>query len=95
MQTAGTGQTVSAGGKLNDPLGLALTLNGDIVTVNGNDGFLVETTPRGAQIAAVELDDTPVPGSLPGAGTLFGLTDVPGFGVVFVDDGFNELNLFR
>jgi len=70
-------------------------VNGDILTANGDDGFLIKTTPGGAQIAAVELDDTPVAGSLPGAGTLFGLTDVPGFGVVFVDDGFNELNLFR
>lgn len=93
--SAGTGRTISIGGKLDDPLGMTLAVNGDILTANGDDGFLVETTPRGGQIAAVELDDTPVPGSLPGAGTLFGFTDVSGFGVVFVDDGFNELNLFR
>jgi hypothetical protein len=95
MSTAGTGATVSMGGALNDPLGMTLALNGNILSVNGNDGFLVETTPHGVQVSATQLDDTPVPGSSPGAGTLFGLTDVPGLGVVFVDDGSNTLNLFR
>jgi hypothetical protein len=93
--SAGIGATVSSGGALNDPLGVTLAVNGDILTVNGNDGFLVETTPRGAQISATQLDDTPVPGSANGAGTLFGLTDVRGFGIVFVDDGSNTLNAFR
>lgn len=92
MTTAGTGSTVSSGGALNDPLGMTLALNGNVLTVNGNDGFLVETSPSGAQLSATVLDDT---GSPPGAGTLFGLTDVPGLGVVFVDDGTNTLNLFR
>jgi hypothetical protein len=87
-----SGATVSSGGSLNDPLGMALAINGDILTVNGNDGFLVETTPSGAQIFTTLLDDT---GSPPGAGALFGLTDVPGLGVVFVDDASNTLNLFR
>lgn len=93
--SAGTGATVSSSGALNDPLGLTLAINGNILTVNGNDGFLVETTPRGVQISATQLDDTPVPGSANGTGTLFGLTDVPGFGIVFVDDGSNTLNVFR
>jgi len=93
--SAGTGSTVSSGGALNDPLGMTLAVNGNILTVNGNDGNLVETTPRGDQISVTTLDDTSVPGSLPGAGTLFGLTDVPALGVVFVDDGSNTLNVFR
>jgi hypothetical protein len=92
--SAGTGSTVSSGGALNDPLGMTLAVNGNILTVNGNDGSLVETTSRGAQISVTTLDDTIVPGSLPGAGTLFGLTDVPAEGVVFVDDGSNTLNQF-
>jgi hypothetical protein len=87
-----TGTTVSSGGSLNDPLGMTLAINGNILTVNGNDGFLVETTPGGAQIFKTLLDNT---GSPPGAGALFGLTDVPGLGVVFVDDASNTLNLFR
>lgn len=90
--SAGIGVTVSTGGKLNDPLGMALAVDGNILTANGNDGFLVKTTPRGQQVAATLLDDT---GSPPGAGTLFGLVDVHGLGLVFVDDGSNTLNLFR
>jgi hypothetical protein len=89
--SAGTGSTVSQGGSLNDPLGLTVAPNGDILTVNGNDGFLVETTPSGHQIHSVLLDST---GDPPGAGALFGLVAVHG-GVFFVDDASNTLNLFH
>ena len=85
-----TGSTVSSGGSLNDPLGLTLSINGNILTANGNDGNLVETTPMGKQIATTQLDGT---GNPPGAGTLFGLVDDPGYGLFFVDDGSNTLNL--
>ena len=91
--TAFTGKDVSVNGALNDPLGLAIAPNNDILTVNGNDGNLVETTPKGAQIATVALDTT---GSPPGAGTLFGLAVKPGgTGLYFVDDGSNTLNLLH
>lgn len=91
--SAGTGTTVSAGGMLNDPLGMALAPNGDILTVNGADGYAVETTPEGKQIASALLDDTGTP---PGSGTLFGQAVVPGgHGLYFVDDGSNTLNLFH
>jgi hypothetical protein len=91
--SAGTGRDVSVGGALNDPLGLTTAPNGDILTVNGNDGNMVETTPRGAQIAVKTVDST---GSPPGAGTLFGLAIMPGVrGVFFVDDGSNTLNLLH
>jgi len=89
--SAGTGSTVSQGGSLNDPLGLTIAPDGNILTVNGNDGFLVETTPRGQQIRRALLDST---GNPPGAGALFGLAAVPG-GVYFVDDASNTLNLFH
>ena len=93
ITSAGTGATVSLGGALNDPLGLALAPNGDILTANGNNGFIVETTPNGAQVAKKLVDNT---GSPPGAGTLFGLAVVPGgSGVYFVDDGSNTLNLLH
>jgi hypothetical protein len=89
--SAGTGRTVSENGAINGPLGLAIAPNGDVLTVNSNDGNLVETTPCGAQIAIKALDTT---GSPPGAGTLFGLAVAPyGTGVYFVDDGTNTLNL--
>jgi hypothetical protein len=86
------GVTVSVNGKLNDPLGLALTPGGHILTANGNDGNLVETTPTGAQIAVKAVDTS---GSPPGAGTLFGLVVVSTQGVYFVDDGTNTLNLLH
>ena len=39
------------GGHLNSELGLAIAPNGDILTVNGGNGNMVETTPFGAQVA--------------------------------------------
>ncbi len=87
--SAGTGLTLSSGGSLNDPLGLVVADNGNILTVNGNDGFITEITPQGNQLATKLLDNT---GSPPGAGTLFGLTFVPNGGIFFVDDGTNTLN---
>jgi hypothetical protein len=63
----------------------------DSLTVNGNDGNIVETTPGGTQIAHKLLDNT---GSPPGSGCLFGLAIVPGGdGVYFVDDCDNTLKL--
>ena len=90
--SGGTGTTLTTGGTLNFPLGLTLAVNGDILTVNGGDGYLVETNRHGNQIFKTLLDNT---GNPPGAGTLFGLIDVPGQGIYFVDDGSNTLNLFH
>jgi hypothetical protein len=87
----GTGKTVAKGGALNDPLGLALAPNGDILTTNGNNGDLVETTPDGHQVNKVRLDNS----GGNGAGALFGLVDVSGQGIYFVDDATNTLDLFR
>jgi hypothetical protein len=85
------GQTVSQGGALNGPLGLAIAPNGDILTVNAGDGNMVETTPRGAQVAVKAVDV-----SKQGGGTLFGLALGPdGPSVYFVDDGNNTLNILR
>ncbi len=90
--SAGIGTTLSENGSLNDPLGLVVTANGHILTVNGNDGFITEISPRGDQVAKKQLDNT---GNPPGAGTLFGLSYDPRFGVYFVDNGTNTLNLLR
>ncbi len=89
--SAGRGKTVSKGGAINGPLGLAVVPNGDILTANANDGNLVETTPAGAQVAVKAIDT-----SGQGAGTLFGLAVAPnGAGVYFVDDGDNTLDLLH
>ena len=76
----GGGITVSSNAALNDPLGLTIAPNGDIVSANGGDGNLVETTPNGHQVATTTL----VPN---GGGDLFGLAIAPrGRGVYFVND---------
>jgi hypothetical protein len=86
--TAFSGRDVFAGAPLNGPLGLATAPNGDIITVNGDDGNAVETAPDGAQVATLTLDSQ---GSPAGAGDLFGLAiAAPGTaqagGLYFVDD---------
>ena len=89
--SAGTGMTISGGGALNQPLGLAIAPNGDIVTVNGGDGNMVETTPAGTQVAVKAVDVTGA-----GAGTLFGLAVRPNDqGVYFVNDGNNTLDVIH
>ena len=67
-----------------------------MLTVNAGDGFIVETTPGGKQIAKALLDKTVVPPSPPGAGALFGLALTPNAnGIYYVDDAVNTLNLFH
>ena len=86
------GSTVTSGGAINDPLGLAIAPNGDVLTTNGGDGNLVETMPAGQQVAVKMLDTSPAPPGPNGNGTLFGLAVVPdNSGVYFVDDGTNTL----
>jgi hypothetical protein len=89
--SAGTGNTVSADKGLNGPLGLAVAPNDNILTVNANDGKMVETTPAGVQVAVSAVDATGA-----GGGTLFGLAIAPeGDGVYFVNDGNNALYLLH
>jgi len=85
----GTGRQITQGNLLNQPLGLAIAPNGDILTVNGNDGFIVETTPKGAQVDSKLITPN-------GAGALFGLAVLPGLGgVYYVDNALNTLNLLH
>ena len=92
MTSGGTGFTLSAGGALNDPLGLIVAPDGHILTVNGNNGYIIEISAEGRQIATKLIDNTGMP---PGNGTLFGLAYDPDLGIVFVDDGSNTLNLLN
>jgi hypothetical protein len=85
-QSDGTGETVTQGDLLNAPLGLTIAPNGDVLTANGGDGNIVETTPSGKQDAFFETNAE--------KGGLFGLTLAPEFGgVYFVDDKENTLGL--
>jgi hypothetical protein len=84
------GTVLTEGGHLKEPLGMVLAPNGNIITSNGGDGNMVETTPAGQQIAVQTADRQT------GAGSLFGLVIAPeGNGIYFVDDGENTLNLLH
>jgi hypothetical protein len=84
------GTVLAEGGHLKEPLGMVLAPNGNIITSNGGDGNMVETTPAGQQVAVRTADKKT------GAGTLFGLAVAPeGKGIYFVDDGENTLNLLH
>lgn len=89
--TEGPGFTLSNRGSLNDPLGLTLAPNGDLIAANGGDGNLVEVTPNGKQVATRLVDNA---GNPPGSGNLFGLFAVSN-AVYFVDDGTNTLNVLK
>jgi hypothetical protein len=79
--------TLTSGGALHGPLGLTVAPNGDVVTVNGNNGIAVEVDPAGQQVATKLLVEN-------GAGDLFGLTTTPDqSGLLFVNDGTNALDL--
>src|ERR1019366_9438637 len=89
--SAGTGALVTSGGALSAPLGRAIAPGGDVLTVNGGNGKIVETTPAGVQVATRYLDRS---GSPQGDGALFGLAVAPrGRGIYYVDDAVNTLRL--
>ena len=84
----GGGETVAKGGYLNSPLGLTVAPNDDILTTNGGDGNLVETTPVGAEFQPFDTGF--------GEGALFGLALAPHRGGVYlVDDADNTLELLH
>jgi len=65
----------------------------NILTVNGGDGNIVETTPFGRQAAVKTIDD-----NSGGGGNLFGLAVKPGADAVYFVDDFgsdNNLQLFH
>ena len=93
LTSAGTGRTVTRNGALATPLGLTMAPNGDVLTVNGGNGKLVEITPAGVQVATRQLDRSGRPA---GAGALFGLVvKRHGRGIYYVDDATNTLRLLH
>lgn len=84
------GATVSAGGHLNQPLGLTLAPGGDVIAANAGDGNMVEVNAAGQQVATRTVD------TKTGAGSLFGLLVAPsGKRIYFVDDGDNTLKVLH
>ncbi len=88
--TAAKAAVLTEGGHLKEPLGMVLAPNGNIVTTNGGDGNMVETTPAGQQVAVQTADKKT------GAGSLFGLAISPdGKTIYYVDDGENTVQVLR
>lgn len=86
--TFGT-NTIATGGGLNQPLGLIVAPNGDLIAVNGNDGNAVELTPQGKQVAVAKVIKD-------GAGDLFGIAvSRDGKALWLTDDGTNTLDLYH
>ncbi len=82
------GITVTSGGELSSPLGMTLAPDGNILTANGGNGNIVETTPFGFQFPPLDTGA--------GGGGLFGLTLTPDqHGVYFVNDTENTLDLLH
>jgi plastocyanin len=87
---SGGGTVLTEGGHLKEPLGMVLTPDGNIITTNGGDGNMVETTPAGQQVAVQTAD------AKTGAGTLFGLAISPsGHSIYYVDDGENTVKVLQ
>jgi len=87
--TATSGGDVTSNINLNQPLGVAIAPNGYILTVNAQNGYIVEISPEGTQVATFQLIKN-------GGGALFGLAVVPdGSGIYFVNDDANTLMLFH
>jgi hypothetical protein len=83
------GATLSKGGALHSELGLTVAPDGDVLTVNGGNGNMVEVTPQGKQAVVRTVD-----ANSGGGGNLFGLAVKPGADAVyFVDDFGNDNNL--
>jgi hypothetical protein len=76
----GGANTLSSAGVLNDPLGLLVAPNGDVVEANGGNGQVVEINRAGSVVATKTLQTE-------GAGDLFGIALAPDAdGMYFVND---------
>jgi hypothetical protein len=87
--SGGTGATLFAGTPLNQPLGLAIAPNFDLIAANAGDGNMVEVNQSGQLVSFRNVD---VSGQ--GGGTLFGLAIAQdGSALYYVDDGNNTLDV--
>jgi hypothetical protein len=90
--SAGTGTTVTKGGFLNRPLALTSAPNGNLLVVNGLDGYVVEVDPASGKQVAKKLIDGDQAQTPPGSGDLFGIAMNPdGKSFYYVEDDVNTL----
>jgi len=93
--SAGTGTTLTSGGQLANPLGMAVAPNGDLLVANSTNGKIVEVTQAGKQVGEYYADDD-IGQEPPGQGDLFDVAvNQAGTGIFFVNDGTNTLELLR
>jgi hypothetical protein len=93
--SAGTGNTLTRGGQLANPLGLVLAPGGDLLAANATNGKIVEVTQGGKQ-AGEYYADHDIGQEPPGNGDLFDVAvNQAGTGVLFVNDGTNVLELLH
>ncbi|NMO05212.1 hypothetical protein HH308_28740 [Gordonia sp. TBRC 11910] len=93
--SAGAGTTLSSGGQLANPLGMALAPNGNILVANATNGKIVEITPAGKQIGEFFANED-VGQDPPGNGDLFGIAvNQTKDGILLVNDDTNTLSLLH
>ena len=68
--SATSGVTITSGRAINDPLGPAIAPDGDILTANGGNGNLVETTSGGRATCPVSAESASRPRSLSRSGAV-------------------------
>ena len=90
--SAGTGKEITKGWLLNRPLALAMAPNGNLLVINGLDGYVVEVDPVSGKQLAKKLIDGDQAQSPPGSGDLFGIAMAPdGKSFYYVEDDVNTL----
>ncbi len=91
--SGGLGFTLAEGGLLQQPLGIVILAHSAVILiVNGNNGNLIAVSQTGRVVLVKALDTTAMSGSMPGAGTLFGITTSwDGQWAYYVDDDSNTL----
>jgi DNA-binding beta-propeller fold protein YncE len=77
---------------LNRPLALATAPNGNLLVINGLDGYVVEVDPVDGKQLGKKLIDGDQAQSPPGSGDLFGIAINPdGKSFYYVEDDINAL----
>jgi hypothetical protein len=90
--SAGTGREITQGGFLNRPLALTTAPNGNLLVINGLDGYVVEVDPVDGKQLGKKLIDGDQAQSPPGSGDLFGIAVNPdGKSFYYVEDDINAL----